>query len=438
MEDTFLRQFGIKALTEPNIKVIKEGVVPSEIIELFTMPFKGKGKGTYGSVFQIIGTNKYIKMVKDTYPSKKGEYRAEATINNELSNPLNPSHQYISNFLAYLESGDHVFFVFEVPRGKTLFELMKEYHIKTRKCSPQFIYRLINDLVKGLQYIHSQNILHRDIKPSNIYVPEDPGAPIYYLDFGESVKLNPGEESFRNDRLRGTRVYSIENKVTQFNKEVKNPFARKPYIYTKGDDLFALEKTIRDFIENCPSKLKENVMKYFSERIQSNKNENSNLPTSNNINKLPEVKLFEYPLNTEEQRVAAAEKKDKIIKETIKDFLNKITNIEDLEQVIRTYAGFHLNDKQKEYYFKHTTNLKTGAASGGAAAGAGGGAAAGAGGGQEAHVQMPAESAEENLRSLNASKFGFKNENRYGGRRRITKRKYRKQKTYRSKKSKHL
>jgi serine/threonine protein kinase len=44
-------------------------------------------------------------------------------------------------------------------------------------------------IVEGLQYIHSQNLIHRDVKPENILISGDKPAVIKWTDFGLSKRV---------------------------------------------------------------------------------------------------------------------------------------------------------------------------------------------------------------------------------------------------------
>ena len=49
--------------------------------------------------------------------------------------------------------------------------------------------RVYNELLKGIQEIHSKGIIHRDIKEENIWIPDDASLSPFYIDFGISVPV---------------------------------------------------------------------------------------------------------------------------------------------------------------------------------------------------------------------------------------------------------
>ena len=66
-------------------------------------------------------------------------------------------------------------------------EWLTQWDIDAQKC------KVMHDVIKGLDYLHDNNVLHRDIKTSNILL--DGTKQNWKLcDFGEARKLRPGEQ----------------------------------------------------------------------------------------------------------------------------------------------------------------------------------------------------------------------------------------------------
>ncbi|KAL4444810.1 hypothetical protein ABPG74_016018 [Tetrahymena malaccensis] len=93
------------------------------------------------------------------------------------------------------------------------------------------ILQLWLQLVQGLKYLHSQNILHLDIKPANILLGVD--NQWKFNDFGLSFVLRDGQES-TTDTKGFTSTYSSPEQYLQHQFKVKSPISKESDIYSLG------------------------------------------------------------------------------------------------------------------------------------------------------------------------------------------------------------
>jgi serine/threonine protein kinase len=134
------------------------------------------GRGGFGFAFLLtFGENHYV--LKRIYkPGAKG--RREIVNLAELDG---------SPFVLYLLAGavfsDYAYILSPYVPGVRLDDWLDTHPGKEDRI------RVYNQLLEGLEYIHSKGIVHRDVKPQNIWVPDDISKPAFYLDFGTSVRI---------------------------------------------------------------------------------------------------------------------------------------------------------------------------------------------------------------------------------------------------------
>ena len=82
----------------------------------------------------------------------------------------------------YVESVRKVWLVMEYMQGCPLTRIVKT--IQLRECQKSYVAYVARQCLKGLEYLHGENIVHRDIKSNNILV--DIHGKIKRTDFGTS------------------------------------------------------------------------------------------------------------------------------------------------------------------------------------------------------------------------------------------------------------
>ena len=94
---------------------------------------------------------------------------------------------------------------------------------------------LFHQIVKGLNYLHSKDVIHRDLKPSNILF--DASGNIKISDFGMSIKQSANDNSYsytKGSDLFGTYLYCAPETIE------KNEYSWFSDIYSLGIILYEL------------------------------------------------------------------------------------------------------------------------------------------------------------------------------------------------------
>ena len=98
------------------------------------------------------------------------------------------NHKNITKILELFESDNYILIIMEYINGGNLFSFVK----KRRKLSEKTAKFLFKQIIEGIEYIHSKNIVHRDIKLENILI--DLKNNIKICDFGIGKILNNKNE----------------------------------------------------------------------------------------------------------------------------------------------------------------------------------------------------------------------------------------------------
>lgn len=159
------------------------------------------GRGAYSLVYKVKDriSNEFFAL-KIIDKMKLSQQRLNKRLKNEISLQTELSHECIVKLFDYFEDQENVYLLLELCSGGELFT-----HIKTEsRLSEDETRLLMSQLVDGIAFMHSQNILHRDLKLGNLLLSDNKNQ-LKIGDFGLAVKLTDFEEE--RSTLCGTPNY---------------------------------------------------------------------------------------------------------------------------------------------------------------------------------------------------------------------------------------
>ena len=96
-------------------------------------------------------------------------------------------HKNVIEFREWYETTQHIWVITELASGGSLAELLLQDGSMTLESLPAFV----EDIVSGLNYLHSRNIVHCDLQPEKVGVDGLGGkmTPLICLGLAHSVYL---------------------------------------------------------------------------------------------------------------------------------------------------------------------------------------------------------------------------------------------------------
>ena len=147
------------------------------------------GRGGFGRTYLAANDRRFgeLCVLKEFAPSNQSDpvvaqklrelFQREATILHKLDHPQIPQ------FFAVFEEDGRLFIAQEFINGKTCWRVLQERQKRGLAFTEAEILHWLKQLLRVLDYLHSQNIVHRDIAPDNIMLPKGSNTPIL-IDFG--------------------------------------------------------------------------------------------------------------------------------------------------------------------------------------------------------------------------------------------------------------
>ena len=144
------------------------------------------GKGAYGEVKLMIDSSNTLYAVKIVTKEELVNRQDKEMVKSEIEIQKGLHHPNIIELISVYEDSDYIKLVLEYAPNGNLFNFIRNSKFLDEMTASHIFYQI----VKGVQYLHSNKVLHRDIKPENILMSN--GVP-KISDFGWSAKLDEGE-----------------------------------------------------------------------------------------------------------------------------------------------------------------------------------------------------------------------------------------------------
>ena len=132
--------------------------------------FKKIGEGSFGEIYLTIkGNNPELLVTKIIDISTIKDENILNYLKKEKEIMAILSHQNIIRLENFIESNNKYYIIMEYCNGGNLSDLLDKYKKKYRKpFSIEIIQYFMFQLVEGLKFMHSNNVIHRDLKLQNI------------------------------------------------------------------------------------------------------------------------------------------------------------------------------------------------------------------------------------------------------------------------------
>ncbi|KAK3089007.1 hypothetical protein FSP39_000092 [Pinctada imbricata] len=158
------------------------------------------GKGGFARCYELLDLNtnkvyagKIISKTRISKPHQRQKIMREVELQSDLK------HKNVVEFHSYFEDNDNVYIVLENCSRKSLVHMLKQ----RKSLTESEVRYYLKQLVEGVKYIHSRNIIHRDLKLGNMLLNEKMELKI--ADFGLATRI--GYEGEKKMTVCGTPNY---------------------------------------------------------------------------------------------------------------------------------------------------------------------------------------------------------------------------------------
>jgi len=205
---------------------------------------------------RISGNHYAVKVIKN-------DPHTDAKTRNEINIGMMLDSDYVCKVHGYHEDDKHVYIIMDYLEGMNLCNFIRKNPSFFRK-NPKSFWTVIESILQGLAYLHSQGIAHFDIKPENIFLLIDGEGNIIgakLIDLRLSLLVDDTKRYFKGTFpymapeffhpiwfrgfptdiwSLGMTLYAMLMASLPISSKKKDPYSRRDEIYMKIQSLLRL------------------------------------------------------------------------------------------------------------------------------------------------------------------------------------------------------
>lgn len=223
------------------------------------------GRGSFSTVYKAHKSRgKYEVVAVKCIQSSTLSPRSKENLINEINILKGINHQHVVSMKKFTWDASYIYLILEYCPGGNLAEFIRS----KGRLSEFMVQHFAQQLVKGLEVLHAENIVHSDLKPANILLSLPPkgscrNVKLKIADFGFSRRLQNNEKYTMG--LKGSPLYMAPEVLSL------QPYSAQADLYSLGVILFEclfgsapykttdLNVLTRKILSNEPIRIPKNI-----------------------------------------------------------------------------------------------------------------------------------------------------------------------------------